>query len=244
MMASDPITSWQILLFSHSVVSDSLWLHGLQHTSPPCPSPPPRACSNSCPLSRSCHPTILSSVVPFSSCFQSFPASQSFPVSWLFTPGGQSIGVSASASVLPMNIQGWFPLGLTGFISLLFKRLSSVFSSTQFEGISSSLSFLYGPSLTSVHDYWKNHSFTIWTFVSKATSLLFKTKLCEPLPCFILYFKAKFAYYSRYFLTSYFYIPVLDNGFISMYDKIHYNKKKKKKEKYIFFCSKSSCRAS
>ena len=159
-MASDSITSWQILLlFSRSVVSDSLWLHGLQHTSLPCPSPSPRACSNSCPLSRSCHPIILSSVIPFSSCFQSFPASQSFPVSRLFTSGGQSIGVSASASVLPMNIQGWFPLGLTGFISLLFKRLSSIFSSTQFESISSSLSLLYGPSLTSVHDHWKNHSF-------------------------------------------------------------------------------------
>ena len=100
-------------LFSHSVVSKSLWPHGLQHTRPPCPSPSPRACSNSCPVSRWCHPTISSSVIPFS-CRQSFPTSGSFPMSQLFTSGGQSIGASASASVLPMNIQGWSPLGLTG----------------------------------------------------------------------------------------------------------------------------------
>ena len=93
----------------HSVVSDSLWPHGLQHTRLPCPSPTPGAYSNSCPLSRWCHPTILSSVVPFPSCLQSFPASGSLPMSQFFTSGGQSIGVSASASVLPMNIQNWFP---------------------------------------------------------------------------------------------------------------------------------------
>jgi len=94
-------------LFSHSVVSDSLWPHGLQHTRPPCPSPSPRACSNSCPVSRWCHPTISSSVIPFSSCLHSFPTSGSFPMSQLITSGGHSIG--ASATVLPMNIQGWFP---------------------------------------------------------------------------------------------------------------------------------------
>ena len=112
------------------VVSDSLWLRGLQHTRLPCPSLSPRACSNSCPLNRRCHPTILSSVVPFSSCLQSFPASGSFPMSQFFTSGGQSIGVSASASVLPMNIQDWSPLGWTGLISLQSKGLSRVFSNT------------------------------------------------------------------------------------------------------------------
>ena len=96
----------------------------------PCPSPTPRACSNSCPLNRWCHTTISSSVIPFSSCLQSFPASESFPVSQFFTSGGQSIRVSASASVLPMNIQDWFPLGLTGWISLQSKGLSRVFSNT------------------------------------------------------------------------------------------------------------------
>ena len=99
------------MLFSCSVVSDSLWPHGLQHARLPCPSPSPRACSNSCPWSWWCHPTISSSAAPFSSCLQSFPASGAFLMSQLFVSGGQSIG--ASASVLPMNIQDWFPLGLT-----------------------------------------------------------------------------------------------------------------------------------
>ena len=116
--------------FSRSVVSDSLWPHGLQHTTFPCPSPTPGACSNSCPSSQWCHPTLLSSVVPFSSHLQSFPASGSIPTSQLFESGGQSIGISASASVLPMNIQDWFPLGLTGLISLQSKGLSRVFSNT------------------------------------------------------------------------------------------------------------------
>ena len=122
---------WLMLLltFSHSVVSDSLWPHGLQHSRLPCPSPSPGVCSNSCPLSWWCHPTISSPVIPFS-CPQYFPALWSFPVSQLFTSGGQSIG--ALASVLPMNIHGWFPLGLTGLISLLSKGLSRVFSSTTF----------------------------------------------------------------------------------------------------------------
>ena len=105
-------------------------------------------------------PTISSSVIPFSSCLQSFPASGSFTVSWLFTSDGQSIGASASASVLPMNIQSWFPLGLTGFISLLSKGLSKSSPAPQFKSINSLvLSLLYDPALTSIHDYWKNHSF-------------------------------------------------------------------------------------
>jgi len=116
--------------FSHSVVSNSLWPHGLQHARLPCPSPTPGACSNSCPSSQWCHPTVSSSVVPFSSCLQSIPASGSFLMSQLFTSGGQSTEVSASASVLPMNIQDWSPLGWTGLISLQSKGLSRVFSNT------------------------------------------------------------------------------------------------------------------
>ena len=119
-----------LLLFSRSVVSNSLRLYGLQHFRLPCPLLSPKACSGSCPSSQWRHPTILSSVVCFSSCLQSFPASASFLMSWLITPGGQSIGASASASVLPMNIQGWFPLGLTGLISLQSKGLSRVFCNT------------------------------------------------------------------------------------------------------------------
>ena len=117
--------------FSHSFMSDSLWPHGLQHAWFPCSSPTPWAYSNSCPSSWWCHPTISSSVVPFSSRLQSFPAFGSFPMSQFFTSGGQSTGVSASTSVLPMNIQNWFPLGLTGLISLLeIKELSGIFSNT------------------------------------------------------------------------------------------------------------------
>ena len=115
---------------NHSVMSNSLWPHVLQHARPPCPSPTPRVYSNSCPLSRWCHPTISSSLVPFSSCLQSFPASGSFQMSQFFASGGQSIGFSASTSVLPMNIQDWFPLGLTHWISLQSKELSRVFSNT------------------------------------------------------------------------------------------------------------------
>ena len=116
--------------FSHSVVSNSLWPHEPQHTRAPCPSPTPGVCPNSCPLSRWCHPTISSSVVPFSSCPQSFLASGSFQMSQLFASGGQSIGVSASTSVLPMNTQDWSLLGWTGWISLQSKGLSRVFSNT------------------------------------------------------------------------------------------------------------------
>ena len=145
--------------FSHSVMSDSLQPHGLQHTRLPCPSPTPRACSNSCPSIQWCHPTISSSVVPLSSHLQSFPASGYFPMSQFFTSGGQSIGVSASASVLPKNIQDWFPLGLTDWISLQFKGLSRVFSNTTVQKHQFfCIQFLYSPTLTSIHDYWKNHS--------------------------------------------------------------------------------------
>ena len=119
-----------LLLFSRSVVSSYLWPHGLQHPRYPCPSPSPGACSNPCPLNQWCHPTISSSVVSFSSCLWSFPASGSLPVSQLFTWGGQSIGASVSASVLLMNVQDWSPLGLTGLISLQSEWLSRVFSNT------------------------------------------------------------------------------------------------------------------
>ena len=115
--------------FSCSVVSDSLWPHGLQHARTPSPSPTPGVYSNSWTLSQWCHPTISSSVVPFSSCLQSFPASGSFPMSQLLTSNDQSTGPSASASVLPMSIQGWFPLGLTGLITLQSKGFSRVFYS-------------------------------------------------------------------------------------------------------------------
>ena len=114
--------------FSPSVLSDSLRPRGLQHARLPCLSPTPRACSNSCPLSWWCHPTISSSVVPFSFCLQSFSASGSFPMSQVFPSGSQSIGVSASASVLAMDIQDWFPLELSGLISLQCKGLSRIFS--------------------------------------------------------------------------------------------------------------------
>ena len=126
-MASGPISSVQ---FSRSVVSDSLPPHESQHTRPPCPSPTPRVHPDSCASSQWCYPTISSSVIPFSSCPQSFPASGSFPMSQLFASGGQSIGVSASTSVPSMNTQGWSPLGWTGWISLQSKGLSRVFSNT------------------------------------------------------------------------------------------------------------------
>ena len=145
--------------FSRSVVSDSLWPHELQHARPPCPSPTPGVHSNSCPLSWWCHAAILSSVIPFSSCFQSFPESRSCPLSQFFTSGGQSIGVSVSASALLMNIQDWFPLGWAGWISLPSRGLSRVFSNTtvqKHQFFCAQLS-LY-PTLTSIHNHWKNHS--------------------------------------------------------------------------------------
>ena len=147
------------LQFSHSVITDSLRPPGLQQARPPCPSPTPRVYSDSCLLSWWCQPTISSSVIPFSSCLQSFPASGSFQMSQLFASGGQSIGVSASTSVLPMNTLISFRMDwLVG--SPFSPRDSQESSPTpQFRSISSSvLSFLYSPTLTFIHDYWKNHS--------------------------------------------------------------------------------------
>ena len=136
--------------FSCSLMSDSLRPHEVQHASPPFPSPTPRVYSKSCPLSRWCHPTISATVVPFSSHLQSFPASRSFQVGQFFSSGGQSIEVSASTSVLPMNTQDWFPLEWIGWISLQSKGLSRVFFNTTVEKHNSSaLSFLYSPTLTS-----------------------------------------------------------------------------------------------
>ena len=136
-----------LCLFSHSVVFNFLWHYGLQHTRLPCPSPSPGACPNAWPSSQWCHPTTLSSSIPFPHGLQTFPASGFFPMSQLIPSGGQSIGASASSSVPAMNIQGWFPLGLTGLTSLLPKGLSRVFPAPQFERINSSaLSLLYGPN--------------------------------------------------------------------------------------------------
>ena len=155
--------------FSRSVMSDSLQPHGLQHARLPCPSPTPRACSKSCPSSRWCHPTISSSVIPFSSCPQSFPASGSFPIIPFFTSGGQSIGASASASVLPINIQDWFPLGWTGWISLQSKGFSRVFSNTMVQKHQFFSAQLSHPYMTT----GKAIALTRWTFVGKVMSLLF-----------------------------------------------------------------------
>ena len=139
--------------FSCSVVSDSLWPHELQHARHPCPSPSPGIQLNSGPLSRWCHLTISSSVIPFSSCSQSFTALGSFQMSQLFASGGQRLGVSASTSVLPMNTQDWSPLGWTGWISLHSSPIP------QFKSINSSaLSFLHIPTLTSIYDHWENHN--------------------------------------------------------------------------------------
>ena len=150
-------------------MSDSLWLHGLQHARLLCPSQSPRYCSNSCPLRQWCHPTISFSVILFSSCPQSFPASETFPMSWLFASSSQNIGVSASASVLLVNIQDWFPLGLTGLISLLSKELSRVFFSTtvwkhQFFGTQPSL---WSNSHIHTQLLGKTIALAIWTLVSK-----------------------------------------------------------------------------
>ena len=136
---------------SCSVMPDSLWSHGLQHTRLPCPSPSPGTCSNSCSLSQWCHATISSSVIPFSSCLQSFPTSRSFPMSRLFASIGQSIG--ASASVFPMNMQDWFPLELTGLISLQSKDSEESSPTPQFKSISSSaLSLIHSPTLTCIDE--------------------------------------------------------------------------------------------
>ena len=143
-------------------MSDSLWSYELHHARLPCPSPSPRVCSNSCPLSQWWRPTIPSSVTTFSSCPQSFPASGPFPVTWLFASGGPSIEALALASVLPVNVQGCFPLRSTGLISLKDFQQSSL--APQFESINCSvLSLLCGSTLTSMHGYWKSHSFDYTT---------------------------------------------------------------------------------
>ena len=145
--------------FSHSVMSNSLWPHEWQHVRPSYPSPTPGVYSNSCPSSRWCKLVISSSVIPFSSCPQSLPASGSFPMSQHFAWGGQSIGVSASASVLPKNTQDWSPLERTGWISLQSRDSQESSPTPQFKSINSSmLNFLHSPTLTSIHDHWKNYS--------------------------------------------------------------------------------------
>ena len=161
--------------FSHSVISDPLWHHGLQYARPPCPSPTTGLCSNSRPSSQWCHPTISSSVIPFSSCLQSFPASGFFQMSQFFAPGGRSIGVSASASVLPMTTQDSFPLGWTGWIFLQSKGSQGSYQHQlmlKHQFFVTQLSW-YCPTLTSIHDYWKTIALTRWTFVGKEMSLLF-----------------------------------------------------------------------
>ena len=146
--------------FSYSVVSDSLRPYGLPHARLPCPLPTPGTYSNSCPLSWWCHPAISSTLFPFSSSLQSFPASGSFQMSQFYTSGSQSIGVSASASVFPVNIQDWFPSEWTVWISLPSKGLARVFSNKQFKSTNySALSFLYSPTLTSTHDNRKKLRF-------------------------------------------------------------------------------------
>ena len=156
--------------FSGSVLCNSLQPHRLQHARLPCPSPTPGAYSNACPSSRWCHPTISFSVIPFSFHLQSFPASRSFPKSHFFASGGQSFGVSASASVLPVSIQDWFPLGLTGWISLLSVGLSRVFSNTTLQKHQ-----FFGAQLSSQSSSHmttgKTIALTRWTFVGKVMNV-------------------------------------------------------------------------
>ena len=161
-----------LLLSSHSFVSNSLWPHEQWHARLPCPSLSPGVCSNSCPVNLWCYLAISSSVTLFSFCLQYFPASGSFLMSHLFISWHQSIG--ASALVLPMNSQSWFPLGLTGLNSLLSKGLTKVSPAPQFESINSSaLSLFSGPTLTFIHDYWKNHSFDYAGFCQQSDVLAF-----------------------------------------------------------------------
>ena len=160
--------------FSCSFVSDSSWSHGLQHARPPCPSPTPGVYSDSCPLSWWCHPTISSSVIPFSSCLQSFLAFWSFSMIQFFSSGGQSIGISASASVLPMNIQDWFPLGWTVGSPCSPRDSQESSPAPQFKSISSSAFVFFMAQLS--HPYMttgKTIALTRRTFVGKVMSLLF-----------------------------------------------------------------------
>jgi len=161
-----PVTSIQSL-----VVSDSLQLHILQHDMPPCPPPTPRVYPNSCPKSQWCHPTISSSVIPFPSRLQSFPASRSFQMSHLFPSDGQNIGVSASTSVLPVNIQDWFPLGWTGWISMQSKALSRVFSNTLKASILRPSAFFIVQLSHSYMTIGKAITLTRWTFVTKQSNI-------------------------------------------------------------------------
>ena len=159
--------------FSRSVMSDPLRPHGLQHTRPPCPSATPGVYSNSCPLSHWWYPTISFSVIPFSSCLQSFSASGAFPMSWFLESGGQSVGVSASTSVLPVNIQDWFPLGWTGWISRQCNRLSSLlqYHSSKASILQCSAFFIVQLSYPYVTT-GKTIALTRWTFVGKVMSAL------------------------------------------------------------------------
>ena len=167
--------------FSPSVLSDSLRPHGLQHARLPCSSATPRAYSNSCPSSLWCHPTISSSVILFSSHLQFFQASGSFPMSQFFASGGQSIGVSASTSLPPVNTQDWLPLGWASWISLQSKGLSESYSTSQFRSINSLvLSLLYGLTLTSIQNCWKNHNFDYMNFCrqSDISALQYAIQVC------------------------------------------------------------------
>ena len=173
-----PVTSlfhlFSSVQFSLWVMSNSLRSHEPQHSKPPCPSPTPEVHPNPCPLSRWCHPTISSSVVPFSSYPQSFPAWGSLPMSQLFASGGQSTGALALGSVLPKNIQDWFPLDWLVWSPCRPRDSQESSPTPQFKSINSlALSFLYSPTLTSIHDHWK--TLTRWTFVGKVMSLLFNT---------------------------------------------------------------------
>ena len=160
------------LQFSHSIVSNSLRPHGLPHARLPCPSPTPRAHSNSCPSHQWCHPTISSSVIHFSSCLQSFPASGCLPRSWFFASGGQSIGVSASTSVLPMNIQDWSPSGWTGWISLQSKGLKSLLQHHCSNASILQCSAFFTVQLSHLYvTTRKNIALTRWTFVISTTLL-------------------------------------------------------------------------
>ena len=163
-----------MLLFSRLGMSSSLWFCRLQHPRLSCPSPSPGPSSNSCPLSWWYHTIISSSVVPFSSCLQSFPASMSFPMSQLFASSGQNIGASTSASVLPVNIQCWFPLDWLAWSPCHPRDSQESSSAPEFKSINSlALSLLYGPTLTSIMTTGKTIALTRWTFIGKVMSLLF-----------------------------------------------------------------------
>ena len=162
-----------LLLFSRP---DSLWPRGQHHARLPSPLPSPKVCPSLCSLLWWCHPAISSSDAFFSFCHQSFPASGTFPLSQLFASDDQNTRASASATVLPMNIQGWFPIRLTGLIFLLSKGLSRVFCTPQFKGISySELCLLYGPALTTIHDHWEDHGLDYTDVCRRVMSLLFNT---------------------------------------------------------------------